>query len=107
MLIGCNIFSKCDTACQEELMSALQQVFVSKHSVISNARSPSDGMYFIRSGSVKIMHHGEQKCLIKGQGDCFLEKSLVQEGVGVGHCEVCADTPVNRLNACITVHCLY
>lgn len=79
MLIGCNIFSKCDAACQEELFGSLKQMFISKHTMISSGRSPADGMFFIRSGSVKIKRIGEQKCLIKGQGDCFLEKALIHD----------------------------
>lgn len=80
MVSKCPHFSNCELGFQRQLMSSFEQRFFSSRSMIITPSLPSDGMYFIKKGTVDLLSETKMGESIPfrrlGVDDYFSEESL-------------------------------
>lgn len=61
MIVNCDFFSNCEAGFLRQLMTSLDQRFFGSQSMILTATIPSDGMYFIKKGTVDLTSNTSSK----------------------------------------------
>lgn len=79
MISNCSFFSDCEAGFLRKLMTSLDQRFFGSQSMILTASIPSDGMYFIKSGTVDLLGKA-------GSGDLKAFKRLDVDGYFAEEC---------------------
>lgn len=59
MVANCNFFLDCEAGFLRQLMTSLDQRFFGSQSMILTSSIPSDGMYFIKSGTVDLLRRSD------------------------------------------------
>jgi len=82
MITNCTFFSNCEAGFLRQLMTSLDQRFFGSQSLILSSLIPADGMFFIKKGTVDLLHNsgsGEMKPFKRLEvDDYFAEECLLE-----------------------------